>query len=63
MTISVTENTPMEQVYVLFEMVRATVVFVVSDGGLKGMISRQRLLESLKSSNTSGKERRIPSIA
>ena len=31
-------------------MVRASAVFVVADGGLRGMISRDRLLDSLKSS-------------
>jgi hypothetical protein len=39
----------MDHVYVLFEMVHAPVVFVVCDGGLKGMISRQNLSDSLKS--------------
>ena len=41
----------MEHVYVLFEMVRASAVFVVKDGGLRGMISRDRLLDSLKTAN------------
>jgi hypothetical protein len=40
----------MEHVYILFEMVRASAVFVVADGELKGMISRDRLLDSLKPS-------------
>ena len=39
----------MEHVYILFEMVRASAVFVVADGCLRGMISRDRLLDSLKS--------------
>ena len=32
----------MEHVYILFEMVRAPAIFVVHDGGLRGMISRCR---------------------
>ena len=43
----------MEHVYVLFEMVRASAVFVVSDGILKGMISKNRLLDSLKNASSS----------
>ena len=46
---SVNEVTPMEHIYILFEMVRVGDVYVVSknDGTLKGMIARQRLLEQL----------------
>lgn len=45
---SVAQQAPMEHVYVLFEMVRAPAIFVVHDGGLRGMISRERLLDSLR---------------
>ena len=45
---SVARQAPMEHVYVLFEMVRAPAIFVVQDGGLRGMISRERLLDSLR---------------
>ena len=38
----------MENLYVLFEMVKIETIFVVEDGQLLGMISRDRLLESLK---------------
>ena len=43
----------MEHVYVLFEMVRASAVFVVNDGVLRGMISKKRLLDSLKYTSSS----------
>lgn len=46
---SVNDKAPMEQLYVLFEMVKLQTIFVVNDGELRGMISRDRLLESLKS--------------
>ena len=38
----------MEQVYVLFEMVKVSCIFVVADGDLLGMISRETLLASLR---------------
>jgi len=45
----VTEITPLEQLYVLFEMVKVSSIFVNTNGGqLKGMISRETLLASLK---------------
>lgn len=38
----------MEHIYILFEMVKVSNVFVVSQGGcLKGMISKDRLLHLL----------------
>jgi hypothetical protein len=38
---SVSEITPMEHIYILFEMVKVECVFVLSgDGNMKGMISR-----------------------
>jgi len=44
------EKTPMEQIYVLFEMVKVTSVFVVEENKkLKGMISKEELLARLKS--------------
>ena len=46
---SVNDKAPMEQLYVLFEMVKLQIIFVMNDGELRGMISRDRLLESLKS--------------
>lgn len=46
---SVAEGAPMEQVYVLFELVKVTCVFVLEDGRLVGMISRDTLLASLRS--------------
>jgi len=48
---SINERAPMEHLYVLFEMVKLQTIFVVRDGELRGMISRDRLLESLKSKN------------
>ena len=48
---SVHERAPMEQLYVLFEMVKLQTIFIVRDGELCGMISRDRLLESLKRKN------------
>jgi hypothetical protein len=45
---SVAQQAPMEHVYVLFEMVRAPAIFVVQEGGLRGVISRERLLDSLR---------------
>ena len=39
----VTGQTPMEYVYILLEMVRASAVFVVVDSCLRGMISRDTL--------------------
>ena len=45
---SINERAPMEQLYILFEMVKMSTIFVINNGNLKGMISRDRLLESLK---------------
>ncbi len=50
----VSETSPMDQIYVLFEMIKIPCVFVVStDGALLGMISRHSLLNSLKLKNKS----------
>ena len=45
---SVSGKTPMEHIYVLFEMVKANVVFVVSEGQLTGAINRRQLLKKLQ---------------
>lgn len=45
---SVAPNSPMEQVYVLFEMVKAPCIFVAADGRLQGMITPQKLLQCLR---------------
>jgi hypothetical protein len=38
----------MEHVYILFEMVKATVVFVFEDGQLRGLITPEQLLNALR---------------
>jgi CBS domain-containing protein len=45
---SITPLTPMEHVYVLFEMVKASAIFVLEDGKLRGMITPEGLLNALK---------------
>ncbi len=42
------ELAPMDQVYILFEMVKVPAVLVAADGVLLGMISREHLLLTLK---------------
>ena len=49
--ISITEITPMEHIYILFEMVKVSCIFVVLDIELKGMITRNSLLKKLKSAD------------
>jgi predicted transcriptional regulator len=44
----VSSETPVEYVYVLFEMIRVTCVLVVDDGSLKGTINRIGLIENFK---------------
>ena len=50
---SVTLMTPMEHVYILFEMVKAPCVFVVVDGQIQGMIAKEILLKKLRALNSS----------
>lgn len=38
----------MEHVYVLFEMVKASSVFVLEDGTLRGMITPETLLDAMR---------------
>jgi hypothetical protein len=45
---SITGITPMEHIYILFEMVKVSCIFVVIENELKGMITRGTLLMKLK---------------
>jgi hypothetical protein len=48
----------MEQVYILFEMVRVSCVFILNEGCLVGMISRYNLLNTLKRLRAEKKQKR-----
>lgn len=50
---SVSEGTPMEHIYVLFEMLRVPCVFVVRGDELRGIITKRNLLRRLQTSRES----------
>lgn len=56
---SVNEITPMEHIYVLFEMVKVSCIFVVTGGSLMGMITRVGLLSKLQQSAAFNKAEKI----
>ena len=45
---SVNPDTPIEHVYVLFEMVKAPSIFVISAGELLGVISKEGLIANMR---------------